>query len=227
METCFFSNDPSNQQLPDTVLLALPSLLSIEFYVKIYVIYHKFSNCLPGNCQPIRSHVRKFLSHLRLHLLDFLMVVIWKVNVHRVKVTWICVLLVGWKKAKKGDISYNEIYILIVSYLIILYVWILKSHCSDMNSLWPSDTTDLGQHWLRKWLIAWWPQAITWANINLQSKVFWGIQLKVISQGELMNLICNMCLGITILKHDIQRMTAPSAGRDQKMRTLAEHVHFK
>ena len=34
---------------------------------------------------------------------------------------------------------------------------------------------DLGQHWLRYWLVAWWHQAITWTNVDLSSVAFiWG-----------------------------------------------------
>ena len=29
----------------------------------------------------------------------------------------------------------------------------------------PYGDRDLGQHWLRKWLVAWWHQAITWSNV--------------------------------------------------------------
>ena len=40
---------------------------------------------------------------------------------------------------------------------------------------------------------AWWQQAITYANVDLSSKVFCGIHLRAISQEELLNLIHNMC----------------------------------
>ena len=36
-----------------------------------------------------------------------------------------------------------------------------------VNSLWPSNAIDLGQHWFRYWLVAWWYQAITWNNVDL------------------------------------------------------------
>ena len=33
----------------------------------------------------------------------------------------------------------------------------------------PYGDRDLGQHWPRKWLVAWWHQSITWTNVNLPS----------------------------------------------------------
>ena len=39
---------------------------------------------------------------------------------------------------------------------------------------------DLGQHWLRQWLVAWWHQAITWTNVDLSSNVVSGIHLRAI-----------------------------------------------
>ena len=43
-----------------------------------------------------------------------------------------------------------------------------------------------GQHWCRWWLVAWWHQAITWTNVDLSSKVFYGIHLSIISQEVFM-----------------------------------------
>ena len=58
---------------------------------------------------------------------------------------------------------------------------------------------DLGQHWLRQWLVAWRHQAIIWINVDLSSEVFYGIQLRAILQ-VLMNLTRNMCSKFTFLK---------------------------
>ena len=52
----------------------------------------------------------------------------------------------------------------------------------------PYGHADLGQHWLKQWLVAWQYQAITWTNVDLSSKVFCGIHLGAISQEVLMNL---------------------------------------
>ena len=37
---------------------------------------------------------------------------------------------------------------------------------------------DKGQHWFKKWLIGWQHHVITWANVDLSSKVICGIQPK-------------------------------------------------
>ena len=42
--------------------------------------------------------------------------------------------------------------------------------------------------------------AITWTNIDLLSKVIWGIRLRAILQEILMYLIQNMCSEITLFK---------------------------
>ena len=41
--------------------------------------------------------------------------------------------------------------------------FVQASMYQNINSLWPSDDIDLGQHWLTYWLGAWWP--ITWINV--------------------------------------------------------------
>ena len=38
------------------------------------------------------------------------------------------------------------------------------THCGLVT---PLGDIDLGQHWLRNWLVAWWPQTITWTNVDL------------------------------------------------------------
>ena len=58
----------------------------------------------------------------------------------------------------------------------------------------------LGQHWLRKWLVACRHQAISLTNIDLSSKVFCGIHLRTISQDVPMNLIRYMSSKITVIK---------------------------
>ena len=45
----------------------------------------------------------------------------------------------------------------------------------------PFGDIDLGQHWLRQWLAAWWHQAITWTNADLSSVRSSGIHLMAIS----------------------------------------------
>ena len=50
-----------------------------------------------------------------------------------------------------------------------------------INSLWPSDVIDLGQHQLMWWLVAWRQQVITWTKVNFSLMRFYGIHLRVIS----------------------------------------------
>ena len=59
-----------------------------------------------------------------------------------------------------------------------------------VNSLWSSDTIGW-QIWVNigsgNGLL---PSAITWTNVDLSSKVFFGITLREISQEALMNFLC-------------------------------------
>ena len=52
----------------------------------------------------------------------------------------------------------------------------------------PYYNIDLGQQWLMKWLVAIMHQAITWTNVNLSLKAFWGIYMRAVSQ-ELMKIL--------------------------------------
>ena len=56
----------------------------------------------------------------------------------------------------------------------------------------PYGDIDLGQHWLRLWLVAWRQQAITWANVDFSSVKFCGMHMKAILQELLMNSVCSM-----------------------------------
>ena len=60
----------------------------------------------------------------------------------------------------------------------------------------PYDDINLDQHLLWKWLVT----VNHYLNQNLSSEVFWSIHLRAISQEVVMNLIRNMCSGITFLK---------------------------
>ena len=52
---------------------------------------------------------------------------------------------------------------------------------------------DLGQHWFRQWLVAWWHQAIAWTNDDLSS-------VRTISQKKPEWLITKFGLKITYRK---------------------------
>ena len=53
-------------------------------------------------------------------------------------------------------------------------------------------------------------QAIIWTNVDQSSTVFYNIHLTAILQEVLMNLICNMCSKITILRL-LQHVHLPGA----------------
>ena len=79
----------------------------------------------------------------------------------------------------------------------------LKFKFWAFNSSWPQvmphiGDINLGQHWLRLWLVTWQHQAITWTNVDLWSVKSCGIHLRAVSQE--VNLIHNMCSEITLLK---------------------------
>ena len=56
------------------------------------------------------------------------------------------------------------------------------AHCGLVM---PYGNIDLGQPWLRQWLVAWCHQAITSTNVDLSSKVFCGIHQRTISHVNL------------------------------------------
>ena len=48
----------------------------------------------------------------------------------------------------------------------------------------PYGDMDLGQHWLRLWLVAWRHQAITWTSVDLSSVMFCGIHPRALSYKD-------------------------------------------
>ena len=63
----------------------------------------------------------------------------------------------------------------------------------------PYGDMDLGQHWLRQWLVAWWHQAITWTNVDLSSVTYSDIHLMATIQGIPHPSITVISLKITYL----------------------------
>ena len=55
------------------------------------------------------------------------------------------------------------------------------THCGLVM---PYGDRDLGQHWLRWWLAAWWDQAITWTNVDLSTVRFSGIHVREIHVSQ-------------------------------------------
>ena len=64
----------------------------------------------------------------------------------------------------------------------------------------PYGYRDLGQHWLRWWLVAWWHQAITWTNVDWSSLKSSDTHNRAISQEMPQPSITKICLIITYLK---------------------------
>ena len=71
------------------------------------------------------------------------------------------------------------------------------THCGLVT---PHDDRDLGQHWLRLWLVAWRHQAITWTNADLSSVRSSDIHLRTISQGIPRPTITKISFKIIYLK---------------------------
>ena len=64
----------------------------------------------------------------------------------------------------------------------------------------PYGDGDLGQHWLRYWLVAWRHHAITWTNVDLPPVRSIGIDLSTILQEILQPSIIKISWKITFLK---------------------------
>ena len=68
-----------------------------------------------------------------------------------------------------------------------------NQHCGLVT---PYGDLDLGQHWLRQWIVAWRHQAITWTNVDLSSVRFNDVHLMAISQDILQPSITEFTLKI-------------------------------
>ena len=74
---------------------------------------------------------------------------------------------------------------------------IFLTHCGLVK---PYGDRDLGQHWLRQWLVAWQHQAITWTDVDWLSVKSNDINIRAISQEMPQPSITKICLKITQLK---------------------------
>ena len=82
--------------------------------------------------------------------------------------------------------------------MVLPYLYI--SHSRPWGLVTPFGDIDLGQHWLRKWLVAWRHQAITWTNVDLSSVRSSGIYLRAISYEIPQPPFIKFSLKITYLK---------------------------
>ena len=71
------------------------------------------------------------------------------------------------------------------------------THCSLVT---PYGDRDLGQQWLRLWLVAWRHQAITWTNVDWSSVKSSDIHIRAISQEMPQSSISKIHLKITYIK---------------------------
>ena len=79
-------------------------------------------------------------------------------------------------------------------------MWNIKTHLTHCGLVTPYGDRDLGQLWLRQWLVAWRHQAITWTNVDWSSVKSSDIHIRAISQEMPQPPITNICLKITYLK---------------------------
>ena len=56
------------------------------------------------------------------------------------------------------------------------------SQLTNCGLVTPYGDIDLDQHWLGKWRVAWWHQAITWTSVDLSPVCFIGNHLRAVSQ---------------------------------------------
>ena len=71
------------------------------------------------------------------------------------------------------------------------------THCGLVT---PYGDINLGQHWLRQWLVVWQHQTITWTNVDLSSVRSSGIHLRAILQEIPQSSVTEISLKITYLK---------------------------
>ena len=128
---------------------------------------------------------------------------------HTIMQTFDISLLVGWKscRTKSGvahDFRHHDDHVngLVQDCSISnathwRYCSLALTHCGLMT---PYGDGDLGQHWLRLWLVAWRHQAITWTNVDLPSVRSIGIHLSTILQEILQPSITKISWKITFWK---------------------------
>ena len=73
----------------------------------------------------------------------------------------------------------------------------ILTHCGPVM---PYGNINLGQYWLRQWLVSWWHKATTWTNGGLPPMGFRGTQLRPISHKLPQISIYKMGLKIILLK---------------------------
>ena len=95
------------------------------------------------------------------------------------------------------EISDHGIDIVLLEYCIQISAPEGLTHCGLVT---PYGYRDLGQHWLRQWLVAWGYQAITWTYVDFSWLKSSDIHIRAISQEMPQPSITNVHLKITYLK---------------------------
>ena len=85
----------------------------------------------------------------------------------------------------------------------------------------PYGGRDLGQHWFRQWLVAWWHQAITWTDVDLSSVRPTDIHLRASSQEIHQPSITEIICKIKYLKF---HSNFPGANELEIMKILKVHT---
>ena len=76
----------------------------------------------------------------------------------------------------------------------------MSSLNSQSLTVTPYGARELGQHWIRQWLVAWRHQAITWTKVDRSSVKSSGIHFRANSQEMPLPSITKIWLKITCLK---------------------------
>ena len=71
------------------------------------------------------------------------------------------------------------------------------THCGLVT---PFGSRDLGQHWFRQWLVAWWHQAFTWTSVDLSSLRSSDVHLRAISCEISQPSVAKISLKIILLR---------------------------
>ena len=88
----------------------------------------------------------------------------------------------------------------VLPYIAVYWQTFITSVLTHWGLVTPYGNRELGQQWLRWWLVAWRHQAITSTNVDLSSVRSCGFHVRAISQEMTQSSITKTCLKITCLK---------------------------
>ena len=135
-----------------------------------------------------------------------------------VQTSWVALYLILIRDTKYNNYTFLHSFVCdIVSHIIVQHKitiiwarmiqtecgWNKDTHCAALTHwglVTPIGDIDLGQHWLRQWLVALRHLAITWTNVDLSSVRSSGIHLRAISLEIPQPPFAKVSLQITYLK---------------------------